>query len=70
MASRCAAFGTGTRKKLSNWLVHENHQHGAADKFEPTVPADRHMLLRKVNNEFLEILGTTVILSNEAARTW
>ncbi|XWS64447.1 hypothetical protein CRYUN_Cryun05aG0004500 [Craigia yunnanensis] len=49
MASRCEAFGTGTRKKLLNWLAHEN-QHGAADKFLSTVPADRHMMLRKVNN--------------------
>lgn len=51
MASRCEAFGTGTRKKLSNWLAHENHQNGAADKFLPAVLADdRHMTLRKVND--------------------
>lgn len=48
MASRCEAFGTGTRKKLSNWLAHENH-HGATDKFSPTVSADRQAMLRKVN---------------------
>ncbi|XVE89558.1 hypothetical protein DITRI_Ditri20bG0005700 [Diplodiscus trichospermus] len=51
MASRCEAFGTGTRKKLSNWLAHENHQHGAADKILPTVPSDRHMMLRKITSE-------------------
>ena len=59
MASQCEAFGTGTRKKLSNWLAHEN-QHGAADKFLPTVAADRHMMLRKVNNKFFEILVTSL----------
>ncbi|XVF31468.1 hypothetical protein REPUB_Repub16aG0148600 [Reevesia pubescens] len=51
MASRCEAFGTGTRKKLSNWLVHENYQNGAAEKVLPTVPADMHMMLRKITNE-------------------
>ncbi|OMO86277.1 Armadillo-type [Corchorus capsularis] len=51
MASRCEAFGTGTRKKLSNWLAHENHQTGAADKDLPTIPADRHMTLRKITSE-------------------
>ncbi|XP_007031156.2 PREDICTED: protein EFR3 homolog B [Theobroma cacao] len=52
MASRCEAFGTGTRKKLSNWLAHENHQNGAADKFLPAVLADdRHMTLRKITSE-------------------
>ncbi|KAL8166341.1 hypothetical protein V2J09_007840 [Rumex salicifolius] len=25
MASQCEALGTGTRKKLSTWLVHDNH---------------------------------------------
>ncbi|XP_039058719.1 LOW QUALITY PROTEIN: protein SEMI-ROLLED LEAF 2-like [Hibiscus syriacus] len=49
MASQCEAFGTGTRKKLSNWLAHEN---GAADKIIPTVAADRHaMMLQKISNE-------------------
>ncbi|XP_022743108.1 protein EFR3 homolog B-like isoform X1 [Durio zibethinus] len=51
MASQCEAFGTGTRKKLSNWLTNEKHQHGATDKFLPTAPADRHMMLRKITSD-------------------
>ncbi|KAK9041749.1 hypothetical protein V6N11_016839, partial [Hibiscus sabdariffa] len=49
MASQCEAFGTGTRKKLSNWLAHEN---GAADKIIPTVADDRQaLMLQKISNE-------------------
>ncbi|KAJ8771840.1 hypothetical protein K2173_027017 [Erythroxylum novogranatense] len=32
MAKQCEALGTGTRKKLSNWLVQENCHARAADK--------------------------------------
>jgi hypothetical protein len=35
MASQCEALGTGTRKKLSNWLAHEHHQSRALDKSLP-----------------------------------
>ncbi|KAE8684254.1 hypothetical protein F3Y22_tig00111149pilonHSYRG00046 [Hibiscus syriacus] len=49
MASQCEALGTGTMKKLSNWLAHEK---GVADKIIPTVAADRHaMMLQKMSNE-------------------
>ncbi|GMI85043.1 EFR3 OF PLANT 4 [Hibiscus trionum] len=51
MASQCEAFGTGTRKKLSNWLAHENHQNGAVDRLLPTVMADGHTMLSKITNE-------------------
>ncbi|TYH34671.1 hypothetical protein ES332_D13G141300v1 [Gossypium tomentosum] len=51
MASQCEAFGTGTRKKLSNWLAHENNQNGAADKLLPTVMADRCTMLSKISSE-------------------
>ncbi|KHG02153.1 Protein EFR3 [Gossypium arboreum] len=51
MASQCEAFGTGTRKKLSNWLADENHQNGAADKLLPTVMADRRTMLSKISGE-------------------
>ncbi|KAA3487170.1 protein EFR3-like protein B-like isoform X2 [Gossypium australe] len=51
MASQCEAFGTGTRKKLSNWLAHENHQNGAADKLLPTVMAERRTMLSKISSE-------------------
>ncbi|KAB2005998.1 hypothetical protein ES319_D11G310100v1 [Gossypium barbadense] len=52
MASQCEAFGTGTRKKLSNWLAHENHQNEAANKtILTTDAADRHvMMLKKISN--------------------
>ncbi|KAK8620729.1 hypothetical protein V6N13_067195 [Hibiscus sabdariffa] len=51
MASQCEAFGTGTRKKLSNWLAHENHQNGAVDRLLHTVMADGHTMLSKITNE-------------------
>ncbi|KAL1126748.1 hypothetical protein V6Z11_A13G131900 [Gossypium hirsutum] len=51
MASQCEAFGTGMRKKLSNWLADENHQNGAADKLLPTVMADRRTMLSKISGE-------------------
>ncbi|XP_041018680.1 protein SEMI-ROLLED LEAF 2-like [Juglans microcarpa x Juglans regia] len=47
MASQCEALGTGTRKKLSNWLAHENHQSRAVDKSFPTFLADGHLVLKK-----------------------
>uniref|UniRef100_A0A803PW87 Uncharacterized protein n=1 Tax=Cannabis sativa TaxID=3483 RepID=A0A803PW87_CANSA len=38
MASQCEALGTGTRKKLSNWLAHENYHGKAAEKSFPAFP--------------------------------
>lgn len=42
MASQCEAFGTGTRNKLSNWLVHEDLYTRPSDTPFPTFPADGH----------------------------
>lgn len=49
MASQCEALGTGTRKKLSNWLAHEHHQSRALDKSLPVFAADGHLALEKVS---------------------
>jgi hypothetical protein len=49
MASQCEALGTGTRKKLSNWLAHEHHQSRALDKSLPAFAADGHLALEKVS---------------------
>ncbi|KAG7968375.1 hypothetical protein I3843_08G150900 [Carya illinoinensis] len=49
MASQCEALGTGTRKKLSNWLAHENHQSRVVDKSFPAFLADGHLALKKGN---------------------
>lgn len=57
MASQCEALGTGTRKKLSNWLAHENHHSRAADGFCPPFPLSGHSAVEKV------CLITTYVLS-------
>ncbi|KAA8545251.1 hypothetical protein F0562_020035 [Nyssa sinensis] len=51
MASQCEALGTGTRKKLSSWLTHENHFTGATDKLFPAFPAGVLSTVRKVPSE-------------------
>lgn len=49
MARHCETFGTGTRKKLSNWLAHENHQTRGSGKSLPTFfPDDARLALRKI----------------------
>nr|XP_023894081.1 uncharacterized protein LOC112006003 [Quercus suber] len=50
MASQCEALGTGTRKKLSNWLAHENHQSRLVDKLSPAFPADGHYALKRITS--------------------
>lgn len=50
MASQCEALGTGTRKKLSNWLAHENHQSRLVDKLSPAFPADGHLALKRITS--------------------
>ena len=40
MASQCEALGSGTRRKLSSWLTHENGYTIGPDKPFPTFPAD------------------------------
>jgi hypothetical protein len=49
MASQCEALGTGTRKKLSNWLAHESLQSRLADKSSPTSPENGHLALKRVS---------------------
>ncbi|XP_021821280.1 uncharacterized protein LOC110762878 isoform X1 [Prunus avium] len=51
MASQCEALGTGTRKKLCNWLAHENHQSSVRDKSFPAFPADGLTALEKIISE-------------------
>lgn len=48
MASQCEALGTGTRKKLSNWLAHENQQSTVVEESFPTFPVDGRLALKKV----------------------
>ncbi|KAM2182827.1 hypothetical protein COP2_034150 [Malus domestica] len=51
MASQCEALGTGTRKKLSNWLAHENHQSSVRDRLFPAFPADGRAALQKITSD-------------------
>ncbi|PON57610.1 Coatomer beta subunit [Trema orientale] len=51
MASQCEALGTGTRKKLSNWLAHENHHGKAADRSFSAFPRDSRKTLYKITSE-------------------
>ncbi|KAJ7973268.1 ARM repeat superfamily protein [Quillaja saponaria] len=50
MASQCEALGTGGRKKLSNWLVYENHHSQLAFKSFPTFPNDENSAFEKIAN--------------------
>ncbi|GAV92254.1 hypothetical protein CFOL_v3_35635 [Cephalotus follicularis] len=51
MTSHCDAVGAGTRKKLSNWLAHENQYYSrAADSCLPSFPEDVCLALRKVTS--------------------
>ncbi|TQD69101.1 hypothetical protein C1H46_045366 [Malus baccata] len=51
MASQCEALGTGTRKKLSNWLAHENHQSSVRDRLFPAFPANGRAALQKITSD-------------------
>ncbi|XP_050381062.1 protein SEMI-ROLLED LEAF 2 [Argentina anserina] len=52
MARQCEALGTGTRKKLSNWLAHEHHQSNTVrDILSPPFPAGGCAALQKIINE-------------------
>lgn len=52
MARQCEALGTGTRKKLSNWLAHEHHQSNTVrDILSPPFPAGGCAALQKLINE-------------------
>ncbi|KAM5561026.1 protein SEMI-ROLLED LEAF 2 [Rosa sericea] len=52
MARQCEALGTGTRKKLSNWLAHEHHQSNTVrDILSPPFLAGGCTALQKLINE-------------------
>ncbi|KDP23388.1 hypothetical protein JCGZ_23221 [Jatropha curcas] len=51
MAKQCEDLGKGTRKKLSNWLVQENHYSTGASKFLPAFPAHGCPALEKVSHD-------------------
>ncbi|XP_024189621.1 protein SEMI-ROLLED LEAF 2 isoform X2 [Rosa chinensis] len=52
MARHCEALGTGTRKKLSNWLAHEHHQSNTVrDILSPPFLAGGCPALQKLINE-------------------
>ncbi|KAI9185306.1 hypothetical protein LWI28_006048 [Acer negundo] len=51
MAGHCEALGSGTRKKLSNWLVLENHHSRTADNFSQAFPADGNLALKKIMDD-------------------
>lgn len=50
MASQCEALGTGTRKKLSNWLAHDTHHGETSEKFVLTFPANGRTALSQVRD--------------------
>lgn len=50
MASHCEALGTGTRKKLSNWLAQENHQSKAVGQLCPAFHSDGHTALKTITS--------------------
>ncbi|CAH9087504.1 unnamed protein product [Cuscuta europaea] len=47
MASQCESLGTDTRKKLSNWLAHENLHIKASDILLPVLPGNGQITARK-----------------------
>lgn len=51
MTSQCEALGTGTRKKLSNWLAHENHGNKATEKLFSAFPGNGRKTLHKITSE-------------------
>uniref|UniRef100_M8CM90 Protein EFR3-like protein n=1 Tax=Aegilops tauschii TaxID=37682 RepID=M8CM90_AEGTA len=57
MTSQCEALGSGTRKKLSSWLV--NGHNSTPDNPVPSLPAADHFILPKVNLCGFEINRTS-----------
>ncbi|KAL5853875.1 hypothetical protein ACOSQ3_008993 [Xanthoceras sorbifolium] len=57
MTGHCEALGSGTRKKLSNWLVHENHHSRTADNFSPAFPTDGNLALKKITMDDEAVQG-------------
>ncbi|KAL0454647.1 UNVERIFIED_CONTAM: protein SEMI-ROLLED LEAF 2 [Sesamum latifolium] len=48
MTNQCEAFGTDTRKKLSNWLTSDNHSIQATDMSPPPLPSTGGSSIDKV----------------------
>lgn len=58
MANHCEALTTGTRRKLSNWLVHENIDSNSPGRFLPiAVPGDGCNTLRKITSSIGPLEG-------------
>ncbi|VAI06374.1 hypothetical protein VPH35_073279 [Triticum aestivum] len=57
MTSQCEALGSGTRKKLSSWLV--NGHNSTPDNPVPSLPAADHFILPKVNSCGFEMNRTS-----------
>ncbi|XP_055816588.1 protein SEMI-ROLLED LEAF 2 isoform X2 [Solanum dulcamara] len=63
IASQCESLGTDSRKKLSNWLAHENHCAKAAGMVYPAFPANGPSAVAKILQEDGPVRGPP--LSNE-----
>lgn len=64
ITSQCESLGTDSRKKLSNWLAHENHCSKAAGMVYPAFPANGPSALAKILQEDGPAKGPP--LSNES----
>lgn len=56
MARHCENLGTGTRKKLSNWLTYENHYTRENEKHSPTFTANGCVAPWKVSMFYIQQL--------------
>ncbi|KAJ6384639.1 hypothetical protein OIU78_027863 [Salix suchowensis] len=56
MARHCENLGTGTRKKLSNWLTYENHYTRANEKHSPTFTANGCVAPWKITSDVGNIM--------------
>ncbi|KAK6911653.1 hypothetical protein RJ641_023746 [Dillenia turbinata] len=61
MASQCEALGSGTRKKLSTWLTHENQYNRAADKISPTFHADAQSEFTKITSDDARVPSAALV---------
>lgn len=57
MASQCEALGSGTRRKLSSWLTHENGYTIGPDKPFPTFPADGCSAITNITSDGRSVPG-------------
>lgn len=67
MASQCQTLGTDTRKKLTNWLSNENHQHMKAISPFTTIPADEQPSYSKIMGEDGPVGGALVPMESRLA---